>query len=285
MPLAVLAVIAAVVIAGVAARRGFVRFRQHVRAHLEHSSDIEWRRDTPTGAICAVLGYVLDVDLLATYVYHLRRGGHESVLLDDLAAALRGRVPPTSPPPAALVRDRILPLLKRTASLPPPTGYVPENRLVRSQLDDKISVVYVIEGQHRFTFVTEGMRVAWGIDGAALHDLALTNLRTRTIHLLEELGGPQTEYVSLDGFDATRVLVADLIVPAGIAQPLLAIPHDHVCLIADVSERIRLAAQAAQMFQTALVPLTPRLFRLTADGLHPESAERPRSPIRGSPPD
>ncbi len=161
---------------------------------------------------------------------------------------------------------------------------MPENQLVRSQLDDEISVVYVIEGQHHFTFVTEGMRAAWGIDGAGPHDLALTNLRTRTTHLLEELGGPQTEYVSLDGLDAARALVADLIVPAGIAQPLLAIPHEHACLIADASGRPRLAAQAAQMFQSALIPLTPRLYRLTAEGLHPDSGERPRSAMRGSPP-
>ncbi len=132
--LAVLAAIAVVLVAGVAARRGFVRFRQRARAHFERSSDIEWRRDTPSGAIWAVLGYDLDVDLLGTYIYHLRRGGDESVLLDDLAAALRGRVPPISPPPAALVRDRIFPLLKRTASLPPlagagePAGTVPARR-------------------------------------------------------------------------------------------------------------------------------------------------------------
>lgn len=252
-----------------AAHRGFVCFRERARDYLEHSADITWRRDTSSGAIYAVLGYDLDVDLLTTYVYHLRHRGDESVLLADLAAALRGRLPPVSVPPALLVRDRILPLLRRTSALPPLTGYRPENRLVRADLDDEVSIVYIIEGQHRYTFVTEGMQTAWGIERSALHDRALANLRAHTVHVLEELGGPQAEYVSLDGLDATRALVADLIIPGSIAQPVLAIPHEHACLIADMAHRARLAAQAAAMFQAAQVPLSPRLYRITSEGLRP----------------
>jgi hypothetical protein len=267
---AVVGLFAAVVGAAIATHRGFVRFRGRARNYLERSADITWRRDTSSGAIYAVLGYDLGVDLLTTYVYHLRRRDDESVLLADLAAALRGRLPPVSVPPAPLVRDRILPLLKRTSALPPSTGYRPENRLVRSELDDEVSIVYVIEGQHRYTFVTEGMRTAWGMDRSALHDRALANLRAHTAHLLEELGGPQAEYVSLDGLDATRALVADLIIPASIAQPVLAIPHEHACLIADLSSRVQLATRAAAMFQGAQVPLSPRLYRMTSDGLRPE---------------
>ncbi len=268
--LVVVGLLAAVGVAAGAAYRGFVRFRGRARAYLEHSADITWRRDTPSGAIYAVLGYDVGVDLLTTYVYHLRRRDDESVLLADLAAALRARLPPVSVPPALLVRDRILPLLRRTSALPPSTGYRPENRLVRSALDDEVSIVYIIEGQHRYTFVTEGMQTAWGMDRSALHDRALANLRAHTAHILEELGGPQAEYVSLDGLDATRALVADLIVPQGIAQPVLAIPHEHACLIADMSSRARLAAQAAAMFQGAQVPLSPRLYRITSEGLRPE---------------
>ena len=265
----IVGLVAAVVVAAIATHRGFVRFRGRVRDYLEHSADIAWQRDTPSGAIYAVLGYDLDVDLLTTYVYHVRRRDDETVLLADLAAALRGRLPPVSVPPALLVRDRILPLLRRTSALPPSTGYRPENRLVRSELDDEVSIVYIIEGQHRYTFVTDGMRTAWGMERSALHDRALANLRAHTAHILEELGGPQAEYVSLDGLDATRALVADLIVPGGIAHPVLAIPHEHACLIADVSSRVRLAAQAQVMFQAAVVPLSPRLYRLTSEGLRP----------------
>ncbi len=260
---------AAVVIAAMAAmatRIGFTRFRRRVRAYLACTADIEWRHDTPTGAVVAVSSYALEADLLSTYVYRLRRRADEAVLLGELTAALRARVPPVSPPPLPLVRDHIFPLLKRTASLSPGEGYVAENRVARRVLDDDLSIVYVIEGQHRFTFVTEGMPAAWGVDAGGLHDLATGNLRVRTQHVLEEIGGPRTEYLSLDGLDAARMLVADLIIPAGLEQPLLAIPHEHACLIASATQRDQLAAKAAAMFATALAPLTPRLYRLTAKG-------------------
>jgi hypothetical protein len=269
MLVVIVGLVAAVVVAAIAVFRGFVRFRRGARAYLELSPDITWRRDTPSGAVYAVLGYDVDVDLLTTYVYHLRHRDDESVLLADLAAELRGRVPPVSIPPALLVTDRILPLLRRTSALPPSSGYRPENRLVRSVLDEEVSIAYIIEGQHRFTFVTEGMQTAWKMERSALHAQALANLRAHTAHILEELGGPQAEYVSLDGLDATRALVADLIVPGGIAHPVLAIPHEHACLIADVSSRAQLAAQAEAMFQSAEVPLSPRLYRMTSDGLRP----------------
>lgn len=265
----IVGLIAAVIVAAIAVFRGFVRFRSRARAHLGRSADIAWRRDTPSGAVYAVLGYDVDVDLLTTYVYHLRHRDDESVLLADLAAALRGRVPPMSIPPELLVTDRILPLLRRTSALPPSAGYRPENRLVRSVLDEEVSIAYIIEGQHRYTFVTEGMQTAWGMDRSALHARALANLRAHTAHLLHELGGPQAEYVSLDGLDATRALVAELIIPGDIAQPVLAIPHEHACLIADMSRRTQLAAQAAAMFQGAQVPLSPRLYRMTSNGLRP----------------
>ena len=272
MLLVIVGLVAAVVVAATAAHRGFVRFRGRARNYLEHSADITWRRDTSSGAIYAVLGYDVGVDLMTTYVYYLRRRDDESVLFAELAAALRGHLPPVSVPPALLVRDRILPLLRRTSALPPLTGYRPQNRLVRSELDDEVSIVYIIEGQHRYTFVTEGMRTAWGMERSALHDRALTNLRAHTAHILEELGGPQAEYVSVDGLDATRALVADLIIPGGIAQPVLAIPDEHACLIADRSSRARLAARALAMFQEAQFPLSPRLYRITPEGLRPEPA-------------
>lgn len=264
------ALVAAAAAAVVVVRTGFVRFRRRLRAYIERTGDIEWRRDTTGGGVCAVLGYELELDLLGTFAYRVRRRADEPTLFAELAGELRGKVPPVSPPPFPLVRDRIFPLLKRAASLPVPHGYAPENRIVRHPLDDDVCVAYVIEGQHTFTYVTEGMLPVWGVGGDALHELALSNLRTRTSHILDEIGGRRAEYVSLDGFDAARALVAEMIIPAGIDPPLLAIPHEHACLIAGASDRARLSARAQEMFATARIPLTPRLYRLTPGGLRPE---------------
>lgn len=267
VPVAAALVVA--LLAAVLMRTAFGRFRRRLRDYLTRTGDIEWRRDTAAGGVCAVLGYELELDLLGTFAYRWRRAADESKLFADLAAVLRGKVPPVSPPPFPLVRDRIFPLLKRASSLPAAEGYAFANRIVRRPLNEDVYVAYVIEGQHRFTYVTEGMPAAWGVGGEALDGVALSNLRTRTRLILEEIGGPRTEYLSLDGFDAARALVADLIIPAGVDQPLLAIPHEHACLIAGAADRVRLAAQAQEMFEAATVPLTPRLYRATPDGLVP----------------
>ncbi len=272
-----------VLVAAVVVRQGFVRFRRRVRAYLTQTADIQWVRDTAAGMACAVLGYNLEIDLLSTYAVRWRRRLSEAALFEELTAALRQQVPPVVPPPFPLVRDRVIPLLKRTAALPPPMGYVHENRIVRRTLDDQISIVYVIEGHHQTTLVTEAMPEAWQITRDELQRLGVGNLRARTRHILDEIGGPRAEYVSLDGFDAARLLVADLLVPAGVIDPLLAIPHEHACLIADAANRRQLAARTEEMFRTARLPLTRRLYQLTPDGrirgleLHEdENAERRR---------
>ncbi len=285
------ALLLAFLVAATAVQQGFVRFRRRARAYLIHTADIQWVRPTASGMVCAVLGYDLEVDLLNTYAVRWRRRLNETALFEELAAALRRQVPAVTPPPFPLVRDRIFPLLKRTATLPPEAGYVRGNRIIRRPLDDQISVAYVIEGQHRMTLVTDGMPESWHMTTDELHRLAVENLHARTRYILDEIGGPRTEYVSLDGFDAARLLVAGLIIPPGMADALLAIPHEQACLIAPATDAARLAAEADELFTSAQSPLTPRLYRLTPEGPVPErqlsqteeNAERRRQNADGPP--
>lgn len=253
------AAVAAMVAAG-ATYRGFLRFRERARVHLLRHPDIEWRDATATGMTCAVLGCPLEVDLVTTYVYRWRHRADERALFDELAAALRARVPLIEAPPFPLVRDRILPLVRRTDGLPPQEGYRSANHLVRRPFDAGLAVVYVIDGQFRRTYVTEGMAEQWNTDPAEMHHLAVTNLGAYTRHLLAEIGGPRREYLALDGYDAARILVADLIVPDGVTDPVIAIPDEHTCLIADGSRQAELAARAAETFRSAQAPLTTRLY-------------------------
>ncbi len=251
---------------------GFLRFRRRVLAYLDHCPDIRWHQKTPTTVLCMVLGYPLEADLLTTFIYQRRALEAETRLLEDFVAELRGRVPPVPVPLFAHVRDLILPLLKRTAVLLPTRGYRPENHLLYGSLDEDVSILYVVDGLQNVTYITEGMVHGWGIDRQTLHVLALTNLRRRTEHMLEELGGPRTEYVAVDGYDATRVLIADLIVPRSIEHPVAAIPSEHACLIAPLREAAALAQRAIQEFQRARVPLTLQLYRLGSDGPIPLEA-------------
>jgi hypothetical protein len=245
---------------------GFLRFRARLRAALEATPDIRWQRWTGRGLTVAVSGYALELDLIPTYVYLRLRRPREQALYGELADVLRSRVPPGSIPPLPLVRDRILPVLKASGTLPPARGYLAANILARRRLDGDIEIAYVIEGQFRVTYVTGGMLANWSLDDGALHALALENLRARTRHLLEEIGGPRREYAALDGYDAARLLVADLLIPAEVADPVLAVPHEHLCLIAPAERQGALRDAARRAYREAALPLTTALYRWSAAG-------------------
>jgi len=264
-------------------RVGFVAFRGRFRAHLSNAPDIEWRKDTPTGMLCAVSGLPLEVDLLESYIFQLRHREDESELFQALTDALRQRVPPVTPPPFPLVRDRLLPVLRREADLVLSKGYRRQHFPVRTPMASDVVVAYVIEGQFQMTSITEGMLSAWGLSVVHLHALAVENLRTKTRHLPEDLGGPQTEYVALDGYDAARVLVLDLVVPHGISDPVVAIPHAHACLIASADQSSALAARAAALYAGADLPLTRQLFTPGPEGVVALGGgqEAPRVPAKG----
>ncbi|HEY3248978.1 MAG TPA: hypothetical protein VGK88_11880 [bacterium] len=267
---------AAIAVAAWRLRVGFVGFRERFRAYLAGCPDIVWRTSTVNGFVCAVSGVSLEVDLLESYVYRLRRRGDEAELFGRVSAGLRHRVPPATPPPFPLVRDRVLPLIKREADLIMSRGYRTQHVPVRSPWAAGLVVAYVIEDQFQMTYVTEGMMSAWGIGTADLHRLAIENLRAHTQHLLDELGGPQADYIELDGYEAARVLAADLIIPHQTRAPILAIPHEHACLTGSADRSEVVAGRALAMYDAADHPLTPMLFSVSAAGVVPyDGPQRP----------
>lgn len=238
--------------------KDFLRLRDRLRAALEATPDIRVTGYTLPGMTVTVSGYPLRITLLK----HLLR----PTPVGELADALRAQVPAMRIPPFGLVRDRIFPVLKHTTTLPPRTGYVTENRILRVPFDDAIFIAYAIEGQFQITYVTEGMRSRWALTQDALHALALQNLRAKTEHVLAEIGGPREEYSALDGFDAARLLVADLIIPPGITDPVVAIPHEHALLVHERADAGTLRERAASALRGGSLPLTSHLYRWTARG-------------------
>jgi hypothetical protein len=237
----------------------FHHFRASIRSALDHAPDITITGQTPLGLSVSVAGHPARVALLPAFL-----GGDGAP--DALADRLRASVPPARIPPFPLVRDRLLPVLKRRDRLPPATGYVLENRVARGPFADDVLLCYVIQGPFQVTYVTEGMLRAWAVDGAALHTLALRNLRAATEHLRQEIGPARRDYLALDGFEAARLLAADLLIPPEIAEPILAIPHEHALLIRPAADAPALAAEAVRLAAAAPLPLTARLFRWTAGG-------------------
>lgn len=273
---------AALLAAAVAVIRGFHRFRSSVRAALDATPDIRVTGFTSLGLAVSVSGHPLRRSLLQPFLAQLltgpptSRGGDAGVIAD----AFRTAVPAARIPPLPLVRDRILPVLKRTDRLPPAHGYVAENRVVRAPFDGEVILAYVIEGQFQVTFVTEGMLRSWTLDSSELHAMAVANLRAKTEHLLTEIDGPRRDYLALDGFDAARLLVADLLIPQDLRDPVLTIPHEHALLIRPSASAAAMTAEAERLQAASSLPLTTRLYRWTPAG--PVRADSQCNPVGSS---
>jgi hypothetical protein len=84
------------------------------------------------------------------------------------------------------------------------------------------------------------------------------------------LGGPQRAYRHLDGFEASRILIPDLVTPTDIPDPLLAIPDEHVLLVAGADGTAALAQAVEGEWRASRSPLTPALFRAREASLRPE---------------
>jgi len=236
------------------------RFRAAVLARLRTAHpDVRVVRTVPGGLLLDLAGVRGRLDLVGLWRFTRGRGAEAAV--DATLDRVRAALPPPRPAPLALVRDRLLPLLKPAAVAATLRRYPPAYHPVTRPFPEGLAVLYVVEGFHQVTYVTAAMTAAWGTDADELHTLALENLRRRTRHVLEELGGPQRAYDHLDGFDATRILVPDLVVPPGIARPVMAIPDEHCLLVGDETERDALRAHAAAAYARADAPLTPALFR------------------------
>lgn len=223
---------------------------------------------TDVGFSVQVLGITIDVDL-ATLARTRPPGLNETRWYETVIDGIRAQVPAPSVAPYALVEDRLMPLLKPTTYVALFERYPPALRLAWRPFPSDVAVTYVIAAADRRTAVTSAMLEVWGIDAETLHERSVQNLRKQTAHLLAELGGPRTRYEDIDGYDATRILVADLIVPPDMPDPLVAIPEETVLLVAPLSDRAALAGEAASRLSASARPLSARLFRLSPAGPAP----------------
>lgn len=220
---------------------------------------------TDVGFTVQVLGTEIDVDL-ATLERRRPPALAEPEWFERVIDGIRAQVPVPAAPPYPLAIDRLMPQLKPIDYVRVFERYPGPLRLAWRPFASGVCITYVIAGGDRRTTVTSGMIQAWEISLDTLHTQAVDNLRKQTVHMLEELGGAQTRYEHLDGFDATRILVADLIVPVEIADPLVAIPEESVLLVAPSSDQTALAAEAAARHATSTRPVSPLLYRLSASG-------------------
>ncbi len=220
---------------------------------------------TDVGFSVQVLGTDIDVDL-ATLARTHPAGLTETQWFASVIEGIRAQVPLPAAAPYPLVADRLMPLLKPSTYVALFERYPPALRLASRRFASDVAVTYVIAAADRRTAVTSAMLDAWGIGVEALHARSVENLRKQTAHLLAELGGPRARYEHIDGYDATRILVADLIVPSETRDPVVAIPEETVLFTAPRAEQIALAAEAEEGHRASARPLTPVLFSLSTTG-------------------
>ncbi len=246
--------------------RRFAAVRARLVTYLGQAApEMTVRALTAVGFVATILGSEVTVDL-ATLARRRPRGLAEPHWFDQVVDGIRARVPVPEVPPYPLVADRLMPLLKPSHYVAIFAGYPSPLRLVWRPLVGDLAVTYVIAGTHQHTLVTAGMVQVWTVSLETLHGQAVENFRKQTAHLLEEIGGPRARYEHLDGSDATRILVADLIVPPEIADPVIAIPEETVLLIAPADEHATLAAEAAARYAASTRPVSPLMFRPSAAG-------------------
>jgi hypothetical protein len=261
-------VIAAVVAAGIIwSYRRFVETRSRLIEHMKNAApEMIAIGPTDAGFAVSMLGTDVEVDL-ATLLRRRPARIAERDWFDRVIDDLRTRVPVPEAPPYLLIRDRIVPQLKPTSYVEVFERYPLPLRLVWRPFVPGVAITYVVNNPHDRVLVTARTLEVWGEAPEALHALAVTNLRAHTAHLLTELGGPQRRYEHLDGLDATRILVADLVVPPGIDEPVIAIPEETVMLVAPALDRAALAAETAARYGAATRPICSHVFQVTAAGL------------------
>jgi hypothetical protein len=223
------------------------------------------RGATPTGISVEILGVGADVDL-ASLARRRTPGRSDAQWFAEVADGLRARAPRPSLPPLALVQDRIMPLLRPARYARLFDRYGPAQRLAWREVDAEVACTYVVTGMHQVTSVTVAARDAWGMTAQALHAQAVANLRAQTAHVLSELEGPRRVYEHIDVFDATRLLVAEMLVPAGVHDAVFAIPEETVLALAPREQRAALEAQARARHASAARPLSASLYELGPDG-------------------
>jgi hypothetical protein len=218
---------AGLVIAAAWWQRKLARLRRDFTDFIrDEAPEMTIRGATPTGISVEILGVGVDVDL-ASLARRRRPGRSDTQWFAEVADGLRARAPRPGLPPLALVQDRIMPLLRPARYARLFDRYGPAQKLAWREVDAEVACTYVVTGMHQVTSVTVAARDAWGMTAQALHAQAVANLRAQTAHVLSELDGPRRVYEHIDVFDATRLLVAEMLVPRDVQDAVFAIPEGH----------------------------------------------------------
>ena len=216
------------------------------------------------------------LDLHNFYAAYSRDPALLDVVVQNLVGMALGAAPDRSATDYAELADRVYPMLKPIVLL----AEVRERRLpmlaYREFLADLI-ITYVIDEGRSVTFINEEHLDHWGVSVQDLHKQAIENLRVRTLEQVDYATAGEGEqrifiFNSADGYDATRLLLADVLVRWARELPgnlVIGIPNrDFLIAFSDANPEI--LHSVAQQIQADSARweygLTDQLFTL-ADGV------------------
>ena len=223
-----------------------------------------------------VSGADVTADLSNFYTAYTHAPAQIDAVAQTFARVLLGIQPDRSTNDYADLSDRIYPMLKPIDLL----VTVRERNLpmlaYREFLAD-LMVTYVIDEKQSVAFINEDHLERWGVSVQDLHERSIENLRRRTLEEVDYVTAGEGEqrlfiFSSNDGYDATRLLLSDVL--AGWARELpgnlvIGIPNrDFLIAFSDTNPEIlrsvahQIQADSAQQEHG----LTDQLFTLV-DGV------------------
>lgn len=227
-------------------------FVQHIQQQLAQAGLLTLRRGLLDLAL-VLYGREVGLHLEALYQHYCQ----QPHLLDELAADVLRKAQQYNPDymvtEFAALQDRIYPMLKQVTLL----ASVREHNLPMLSyrlLPGELMITYVIQEAQSVSYIHEDHLARWQINEATLHRAALTNLRQRTAPVPPTILGSGTRRVLLfqqhDGFDATRLLLTDVLAAWQAELPgrlVIGIPHRDMLLAFSDAEQSLVQALVQQM--------------------------------------
>lgn len=198
------------------------------------------------------------LDLEKQYEEYRRSPGRLGMIVDGVARDTEERMEAgIEDTPFEDVRADIFPILR------PPFALRRLEEPARRPFLAGLSVVYGVQTNGQFTFITLEDVARWGRNVQELDQLALDNLarETREHEALlceDELCG----WASGDGYDATRMIVPQLRrdIVKEIGPAVYAVPREDVFVALPVRLAERIKARVQQDFAAAPNPISPEVF-------------------------
>jgi uncharacterized protein YtpQ (UPF0354 family) len=217
-------------------------------------------------------GVEMTADLRNFYNAYTHDPSGIDTIARNFVATTLGLAPDREVSDFAALAERICPMLKPIELL----VTVRERKLPMLAYREflaQLIITYVIDEQRSVTFINEDHLERWGVGIAEIHERAIANLRRRTLERVDYVTageGAQRLYIfnSGDGYDATRLLLSDVLATWARALPgnlVIGIPNrDFLIGFSDANPEIleRIAQQIQADAASREYGLTEQLFTL-----------------------